>query len=131
MRNSVVQAQRIVDRRSTGVTAVAGIVVLASALSSGCGHPAPAAGSVPTASSAAVSASATPVTTVRPARQNLALTVEQPGRVEAFEQTPLYAKIAGYVKEVRVEIGTEVRKGDLLAELDVPEMAEELRQKQG
>ncbi|HTK78247.1 MAG TPA: biotin/lipoyl-binding protein, partial [Gemmataceae bacterium] len=96
------------------------------ALSSGCSRPAPAAGSP-----APVSASATAVTTVRPARQTLALTIEQPGRVEAFEQTPLYAKIAGYVKEVRVEIGNRVRKGDLLAELDVPEMAEELRQKQG
>ena len=68
---------------------------------------------------------------MRPARQTLALTIEQPGRVEAFEQTPMYAKIAGYVKEVRVEIGNRVHKGDLLAELDVPEMAEDLLQKQG
>lgn len=125
------QVQRRLDGRSNGVTAVAGVVVLASAFASGCGHQAPAAGTVPAASPATISASATAVTTVLPTRQNLALTVEQPGRVEAFEQTPLYAKIAGYVKEVRVEIGSRVRKGDLLAELDVPEMVEELRQKQG
>jgi RND family efflux transporter MFP subunit len=61
----------------------------------------------------------------------LTLTVEQPGRVEAFEQTPVYAKIAGYVRAVRVEIGSRVRQGDLLAQLDVPEMVEELRQKEG
>jgi multidrug efflux pump subunit AcrA (membrane-fusion protein) len=67
----------------------------------------------------------------KPQRQTLTLTVEQPGRVEAFEQTPVYAKIAGYVKAVRVEIGSRVRQGDLLAELDVPEMVEELRQKEG
>jgi RND family efflux transporter MFP subunit len=71
------------------------------------------------------------VAAARPLCQTLAVTVEQPGRVEAFEQTPVFAKIPGYVKAVHVEIGSRVRQGDLLAELDVPEMVEELHQKQG
>jgi HlyD family secretion protein len=83
------------------------------------------------ATSATSPVGAPEVTTVAPKRQNLIVTVEQPGRVEAFEQTPVFAKIAGYVKDVRVEVGSRVKKGDVLAELDVPEMVEELTQKQG
>lgn len=71
------------------------------------------------------------VRTVRPKRQAFARVVEQPGRIEAFEQTPIYAKISGFVKEVQVEIGSRVKQGDLLAVLHVPEMTEELKHKQG
>src|SRR5690349_8042284 len=55
------------------------------------------------------------VQTARPTRQALPRLVEQPGRIEAYEETPLFAKIAGYAKEVRVEIGARVKKGDVLA----------------
>lgn len=66
---------------------------------------------------------------VRPTRQDVVQAVEQPARIEAFEQTPIHARITGYVAKVHVEIGTEVKKGDVLAELSVPEMREELAQK--
>jgi HlyD family secretion protein len=56
--------------------------------------------------------------------------VDQPGRIEAFEQAPIYAKIPGYVQKVNVDIGSRVRKGDLLAELWVPEVVEQVRQKE-
>jgi multidrug efflux pump subunit AcrA (membrane-fusion protein) len=65
-----------------------------------------------------------------PERRALARSVEQPGRVEPFAQTPMLAKIAGYVNAVNVDIGDEVKPGQLLAEIDVPELREELRQKQ-
>jgi HlyD family secretion protein len=66
----------------------------------------------------------------RPVRQTLSCTIEQPGWIQAFEQTPIYAKIPGYLQKVNVEIGTQVHKGDLLAELWVPEMVEELKRKE-
>jgi RND family efflux transporter MFP subunit len=71
------------------------------------------------------------VQTVRPARQTLHRLIEQPARVEAFEETPIFAKIPGYVERVHVEIGTRVRKDALLAKLRVPELAEELKEKEG
>jgi multidrug efflux pump subunit AcrA (membrane-fusion protein) len=71
------------------------------------------------------------VTIAQPRRQNLARKVEQPARVEAFEQTPVHVKIPGFVEKVHVEIGSRVKKGDLLAELWVPEMKEELKHKAG
>src|SRR5262249_27262727 len=37
------------------------------------------------------------------------------------------AKVAGYVKEIKVDVGDRVKQGDLLATLEVPEMADDLR----
>ena len=65
-----------------------------------------------------------------PTRKTIHYTVEQPGQIEPFEQTPIYAKIAGYVAAVHVEIGSCVKRGDLLAELRVPELVEEHRRKE-
>jgi len=67
---------------------------------------------------------------VYPLHQKLYRTVEQPARVEAFEQTPMHVKITGYVDQVHVEIGSRVKKGDPLADLWVPEMEIERDQKQ-
>lgn len=69
------------------------------------------------------------VTVVKPARGTVRRVVEQPGQAEAYQQTPVYVKIAGYVKAVHKDISDPVKKGELLAELWVPEMEEELRQK--
>lgn len=101
----------------------AALMGLLAAGSAGCGRQA-AEGQV-------ASAPAVPrVATVRPTRKLLRHTIEQPARIQAFERTPIHAKISGYVQDVRVEIGSRVGKGDLLAELWVPELREELKQKE-
>jgi HlyD family secretion protein len=66
----------------------------------------------------------TRVTVTSPVRRTVHYVVEQPGRIEPFEQTPIYAKIPGYVRTVAVEIGDRVKRGDLLVELNVPEVVE-------
>src|SRR5262245_23594123 len=93
----------------------------------GCNRPAggPAAAGQPEARTGPAE-----VKTVRPQRKTIRRTVEQPGHVEAFEQAPLQVKIAGFVRTVRVDIGDRVKKGAVLAELWVPEMEEELKQKE-
>ena len=60
-----------------------------------------------------------------PERQAMSRQVVLPGSIEAFEQATLYAKAAGYLKWIKVDIGDRVRKGEILAEIDVPEMASE------
>ncbi len=65
-----------------------------------------------------------------PQRRSLTRTVEQPGYIDAFERAPLLAKVAAYVKAVHVDIGDRVKDGQVLAELDDPELEQELRQKQ-
>lgn len=75
------------------------------------------------------------VTVLTPAAKKLVRTVELPGRVEAFEVTPIFAKVTGYVSRIPVDIGTAIRgpqgdePGTVLCELMVPELREEVAQK--
>jgi RND family efflux transporter MFP subunit len=75
------------------------------------------------------------VTTIRPERKTLVRTVELPGRVEAFEVAPLYAKVTGYVERMAVDIGDPIKgpqgnePGTVLCEILVPELREELAEK--
>ncbi len=69
------------------------------------------------------------VTVLKPERMTIRRTTEQPGQIQAFETTPVHARIGGYVKMVTVNIGDRVKAGQLLAELDVPEVEAEARQK--
>ena len=87
------------------------------------------AGSTPPKDSGQNPASEVSVKTTHPKRQSLAQVVEQPGRIDAYEQAPLFAKVTGFVDKVNVDIGAKVHKGDVLAELSLPEMDKELLQK--
>lgn len=58
------------------------------------------------------------------AAQELAL----PGNVQAFLDTPIYARTNGYVKKWYVDIGARVKAGQLLAEIDTPEVDDQLQQ---
>src|ERR1700730_290518 len=51
-----------------------------------------------------------------------------PGYAQAFTDTPVYARTSGYLKAWRFDIGAHVSKGDLLAEIDTPEVDQQLRQ---
>jgi HlyD family secretion protein len=66
---------------------------------------------------------------IHPERQTIRRSVGEPGELEAFETTAIHAKIAGYVKNWTVNIGAAVKKGQILAELSVPELDAELKQK--
>jgi multidrug efflux pump subunit AcrA (membrane-fusion protein) len=54
-----------------------------------------------------------------------------PGYTQAFTDAPVYARTSGYLKAWRFDIGAHVRKGDLLAEIDTPEVDQQLRQARG
>ena len=51
-----------------------------------------------------------------------------PGYTQAFTDTPIYARTSGYLKEWRFDIGAHVSRGDLLAQIDTPELDQQLRQ---
>ena len=55
-------------------------------------------------------------------------TFELPGRLEAYTQAQIYARVNGYVREWKVDIGTPVKAGDLLAEIDAPDLDQQLMQ---
>jgi RND family efflux transporter MFP subunit len=51
-----------------------------------------------------------------------------PGMIAAFSQSPVYARVTGYVRAWYVDIGAHVTKGQLLAEIDVPDLDQQLNQ---
>jgi RND family efflux transporter MFP subunit len=51
-----------------------------------------------------------------------------PGNIRAFLDTPVYARTNGYLRRFLVEIGDHVREGQLLGEIETPEIDQELRQ---
>ncbi len=65
------------------------------------------------------------VEVTRPDRRDVARTITLSASVEAFEQAPLYAKVGGYVARVTVDIGDRVSEGQVLATLEIPEMADQ------
>ena len=65
---------------------------------------------------------ATTVRTFPLQRGTIVRPLKLPGNVHAWQETTLYAKVAGYLKAIHADIGDEVKKGDLLAEIEAPEM---------
>jgi RND family efflux transporter MFP subunit len=51
-----------------------------------------------------------------------------PGNIQAYTDTPLYARTSGYLRRWYFDIGARVKQGDLMAEIDTPEVDEQLRQ---
>jgi RND family efflux transporter MFP subunit len=51
-----------------------------------------------------------------------------PGTARAFTDAPIYARASGYLKKWHVDIGTRVTQGQLLAEIETPELDQQLRQ---
>src|SRR5882724_6706843 len=66
------------------------------------------------------------VEVVRPRRATVAQRLQTNATLEAFEETNLFAKVSGYLSDVRVDIGDHVKAGQVLAVIDVPEMKQEL-----
>src|SRR5690242_10987279 len=59
---------------------------------------------------------------VQPHRGDITRNVVLPGNVTANQQVALYAKVGGYLKSISVDKGDEVKQGDVIAEVEVPEL---------
>jgi len=68
------------------------------------------------------------VVTVRPTRSEEGEKLVLPGTVQAYIESPIYARTSGYLKSWYTDIGSTVRKGQLLAEIDTPEVDQQLAQ---
>ncbi|MGC3967754.1 MAG: efflux RND transporter periplasmic adaptor subunit [Pirellulales bacterium] len=66
------------------------------------------------------------VEVIHPSLGGMARKTLQPGSAHSFESAEIYAKVSGYLKEQYVDIGTRVEKGKLLAEIEVPELLQEI-----
>ena len=68
------------------------------------------------------------VVTVRPTHSEEGEKLVLPGTVQAYIESPIYARTNGYLKSWYTDIGSTVRKGQLLAEIDTPEVDQQLAQ---
>jgi RND family efflux transporter MFP subunit len=68
------------------------------------------------------------VTTVTPTHNDNGEELILPGSVQAFIEAPIYARTSGYLKSWNTDIGTQVIKGQLLAEIEAPEVDQQLTQ---
>jgi RND family efflux transporter MFP subunit len=77
----------------------------------------------------ATEAQAVPVVAlVTPASVSNQAGLDLPGRLEAFIQAPIYARVPGYLKSWKHDIGAKVKAGDLLAEIATPDLDQQLMQ---
>jgi RND family efflux transporter MFP subunit len=68
------------------------------------------------------------VRTAMPSTNEAGQTLALPGTLQGYVQTPISARASGYLKRWYKDIGSRVNKGDLLAEIDAPEIDQQLSQ---
>jgi RND family efflux transporter MFP subunit len=70
----------------------------------------------------------TPVSVFHPQRGAAQLSLTYPANLQGYIETPIYARTNGYIKRWQVDIGAHVTTGQLLAEIETPELDQQLRQ---
>jgi RND family efflux transporter MFP subunit len=67
------------------------------------------------------------VNVIYPATSTLSSEIALPGSTQAFTDTPIYSRTSGYLKNWYFDIGTHVRKGQLMAQIETPEVDQQLQ----
>jgi len=67
------------------------------------------------------------VNVIYPAPSALSSEIALPGNTQAFTDTPIYSRTSGYLKNWYFDIGAHVRKGQLMAQIETPELDEQLQ----
>ena len=60
-------------------------------------------------------------------RGSLANSLTIAGQFQPYQEVDLHAKVSGYIRWIKVDIGDRVRQGEVLAELEVPELQDQLQ----
>jgi RND family efflux transporter MFP subunit len=68
------------------------------------------------------------VNLIQPIRDTNGPSLQLPGRLEAYTRAPIFAQVSGYLKTWNVDIGAHVKAGQVLAEIDTPELDQQLVQ---
>ena len=72
-------------------------------------------------------ANAPPAAVVKVVRGSIGDTLEIASEFQPFQEVDIYAKVSGYIQKLNVDYGTHVRKGQVLAVLEIPELQEQLQ----
>jgi membrane fusion protein (multidrug efflux system) len=68
------------------------------------------------------------VAVVLPDAKTLHATLDLPGRLEAYYRAPIFARVNGYLKSWNADIGTRVKAGEVIAEIEAPDLDQQLLQ---
>ena len=68
------------------------------------------------------------VSVISPATGDNKSSLDLPGRLEAYARAPIYARVSGFLKAWYVDIGAPVKAGQLLAEIEAPDLDQQLLQ---
>ena len=63
-----------------------------------------------------------------PSGRALNPTIDLPGRLEAYSRAPIFARVSGYLKSWSVDIGAHVKAGQVIAEIEAPDLDQQLLQ---
>ncbi len=95
-------------------------LLLNTILSTGCAR---------TSAASAADAGRSPVVGVAPVlRKDLSRTLTLSAEFRPFQEIDVHAKVAGYVRSIKVDVGDRVRQGELLAVLEIPELQADIQQ---
>ena len=68
------------------------------------------------------------VAVASPDARALTPTLDLPGRLEAYSRAPIFARVSGYLKSWSAEIGARVKSGQVIAEIEAPDLDQQLLQ---
>lgn len=71
------------------------------------------------------------VTVAPPSTDKDGAPLQLPGRTQAYSRAPLFARVSGYLKSWSVDIGGKVKAGQLIAEIETPDLDQQLLQAKG
>jgi RND family efflux transporter MFP subunit len=94
------------------------MLALAAALVEGCGSTGTAKSEDP--------ANAPPAAVVRAVRKDISNDLQIASEFQPFQEVNVYAKVSGYIEKLQVDWGTHVRRGQVLAVLEIPELQQQL-----
>lgn len=121
MKQATVQLSRRLSPRSYPVFAIAAITVFV--LTAGaCGTSGGESASADTSKAAAAAAAPPIVDTVKVVARRLNINTPLPGEIVPYQVVGIFPKVTGFVKTMSVDRGSRVRNGQLLAELEAPEL---------
>ena len=70
------------------------------------------------------------VNVIRPQRSDMVRTIDLPGDLVGFYEAALHTKVTGYLQSISVDKGDWVKKGQVLAQIEVPELHSNLARAQ-
>ncbi|MFX5634561.1 biotin/lipoyl-binding protein, partial [Acinetobacter baumannii] len=66
------------------------------------------------------------VSVIAPDAKARRISIDLPGRLEAYAQAQLFARVSGYLQDRHVDMGASVKAGQLLAEIDAPDLDQQI-----